>query len=241
MRNMTRMHRCITHMTEPVHGDVGRARLLQLASGTLPVGAYAYSQGLEWMVEAGWINDEAALGDWLREQLLGSIATTDLPLLLRLIAAAAVDDDAAMVALSRELVALRETSELVRDDCARGAALARLLMDLGVDAAAAWLQRRDTPFAALIALASAAWGLSSEDAAFAYTWGWLEGQILAGVKLIPLGQVAGQRLLFDLAATIPAAIAHARQCTDDDIGASLPALALASALHETQYTRLFRS
>jgi len=241
MRTLARMQRRTTRMADAVHGEVGRARLLQLASGTLPVGAYAYSQGLEWMVEAGWIGDEATLGDWLREQLLGSIATTDLPLLLRLLAAASVDDDPAMVALSRELVALRETSELVRDDCARGAALARLLTDLGVDAASAWLPRRDTPFAALIALAAAAWGLSSDDAAFAYSWGWLEGQILAGVKLIPLGQVAGQRLLFDLAASIPHAITLARQCADDDIGASLPALALASALHETQYTRLFRS
>lgn len=241
MRNTTHMPQGTTRMTEPAHGDVGCARLLQLASGTLPVGAYAYSQGLEWMVEAGWISDEASLGDWLREQLLGSIATTDLPLLLRLVAAASVDDDTRMVGLSRELVAMRETSELVRDDCARGAALARLLTDLGTSAAGVWQQRRDTPFAALIAVAAAAWELSSEDAAFAYTWGWLEGQVLAGVKLIPLGQVAGQRLLFDLAASISPAITLARQCADDDIGASLPALALASALHETQYTRLFRS
>ena len=227
-------------MIESYPGGAGPARLLQLASGTLPVGAYAYSQGLEWMVEAGWVSDEAALGEWLREQLLGSIATTDLPMLLRLLQAACATDDVAMMSLSRELVAMRETSELVRDDCARGAALARLLCELGVDASA-WIRRDDTPFAALIALAAAAWDLSSEDAAFAYTWGWLEGQILAGVKLIPLGQVAGQRLLFDLSASISEAIALARQCGDDDIGATLPALALASALHETQYTRLFRS
>lgn len=241
MRSMTRTDRHTMRMTEPARNDVGRARLLQLASSTLPVGAYAYSQGLEWMVEAGWISDEAALGEWLGEQLLGAVATTDLPLLLRLLEAASAGDDAAMVGLSRELVALRETSELVRDDCARGAALARLLAELGVDAARVWLQRRDTPFAASLALAAAAWELSGDEAAYAYAWGWLEGQVLAGVKLIPLGQVAGQRLLFDLAACIPRAIAHARNCADDDIGASLPALALASALHETQYTRLFRS
>ena len=228
-------------MTETHSGHAGSARLLQLASGTLPVGAYAYSQGLEWMVEAGWVSDEAALGEWLREQLFGSIATTDLPMLLRLLKAASAADDVAMVSLSRELVAMRETSELVRDDCARGAALARLLGELGVEPAAEWIHRSDTPFAALMALAAVAWDLSSDDAAFAYTWGWLEGQILAGVKLIPLGQVAGQRLLFDLSAAIPEAIACARQCGDDDIGATLPALALASALHETQYTRLFRS
>jgi urease accessory protein len=222
-------------------GSLSLIRALQLASGTLPVGAYAYSQGLEWAVEAGWVSNASELGKWLDEQLMASIATTDLPVFVRLHAAALDRNEALMDGWSRCLIAARETSELVADDCARGAALARLLTGLGIEAAARWCDRADTPFAALAALAAVAWDITRDDAAVAYTWGWLEGQVLAGVKLIPLGQLAGQRLLFDLSARIPQALAHAKQCRDDEIGGTLPLLALASSLHETQYTRLFRS
>ena len=222
-------------------GNLSLIRALQLASGTLPVGAYAYSQGLEWAVEAAWVSDESALKTWLCEQLMASIATTDLPILLRLYAAALDEQWLLMDQWSRVLIASRETSELVADDCARGNALAHLLYDLGVGTARRWYDCSDTPFAALTALAAVAWDIAPNDVATAYCWEWLEGQVLAGVKLIPLGQVAGQRLLFDLSGQIPAAIAHAKNCSDDDIGATLPLLALASSLHETQYTRLFRS
>jgi len=216
-------------------------RALQLASGTLPVGAYAYSQGLEWAVEAGWVQDEPALTAWLEEQLTASVTGTDLPIFLRLYAAAAAGNDSDMDEWSRMLLASRETRELVAEDRARGNALAHLLRDLGSVRAARWLGLDDTPFAALAALAAVEWGIDRDDAAAAYAWGWLETQVLAGVKLIPLGQVAGQRVLFALSAQIPPAIARAKQVPDDAIGATLPLLALASSLHETQYTRLFRS
>jgi urease accessory protein len=216
-------------------------RALQLASGTLPVGAYAYSQGLEWAVEAQWVSNEQTLNSWLCDQLTGTIATSDLPVLLRLHAAARDDDIALMDDWSRVLIASRETSELIADDRARGKALARLLHDLGFEKARRWLDRDDTPFAALASVAAVAWEITYDDLAIAYCWGWLEAQVLAGVKLIPLGQVAGQRLLFELAAQIPQTIAYARELEDAEIGATLPLLALASSLHETQYTRLFRS
>ena len=216
-------------------------RALQLASGTLPVGTYAYSQGLEWAVEAGWVTDESTLGHWLKEQLVASVATTDLPILLRLYAATIENDDALIARWARLLIASREAKELIADDCARGNALAHLLFDLGIAEAEQWFTRKDTPFAATTALCAVRWGIELDDTMVAYTWGWLEGQILAGVKLIPLGQIAGQRLLFELSGQIPQAIDQAKACSDDDIGATLPLLALASSLHETQYTRLFRS
>jgi urease accessory protein len=222
-------------------GNLSLIRALQLASGTLPVGAYAYSQGMEWAVEAQWVSNEATLKSWLCDQLMASIATSDLPVLLRLHAAAGNDDTALMDEWSRVLIASRETSELVADDCARGNALAHLLHDLGFEKARRWFDRDDTPFAALAAVAAVAWGITYDDLATAYCWGWLEAQVLAGVKLIPLGQVAGQRLLFELAAQIPHTIASANDVEDAEIGATLPLLALASSLHETQYTRLFRS
>ena len=216
-------------------------RVLQLASPTLPVGAYAYSQGLEWAVFAGWVDDETSLARWLGDQLRYSLSVVDLPIFARLYEAARRGDDTEQLSWSRHLVALRETRELVADDCDRGRALARLLRDLGVAAAGPWVVRQDAPFAALTALAAVAWGIPSETAAYAYAWGWLENQVLVGVKLIPLGQVAGQRLLLELARDIPAACHRALALTDDEIGGMLPIVALASSLHETQYTRLFRS
>lgn len=216
-------------------------RLLQLASPALPVGAYAYSQGLEWAVEARWVHDEPSLADWLQAQLVESFARVDLPVFARLYAAARSDDDPAMRHWSRQLLALRETRELVADDCDRGHALARLLRDLGVTAAAPWATRDDAPFAALAALAAATWDVPLAPALHAHAWSWLENQVIVGVKLIPLGQVAGQRQLLALAETIPAACDAALALGDDEIGGSLPIVALASSLHETQYTRLFRS
>ena len=216
-------------------------RLFQLASPALPVGAYAYSQGLEWAVAAGWVADEAALADWLAEQLTHTLPRVDLPILVRLHAAARAADDDQLLHWSRELVALRETRELVADDCDRGRALVRLLRDLDVTAARPWAARPDVPFALATALAAAAWELPLDPTLHAYAWGWLENQVLAGVKLVPLGQVAGQRLLLSLAPRIAAAVATGLILDDDDIGGALPILAIASSLHETQYTRLFRS
>jgi urease accessory protein len=216
-------------------------RLLQLASPALPVGAYAYSQGLEWAVAAGWVNDESSLANWLTDQLTHSLAGVDVPMFGRLYEAARSGDDEEQLFWSRYLIALRETRELVADDCDRGRALARLLRDLEVRGAGVWVARQDVPFAALAAIAAVAWEIPATLAAHAYVWSWLENQVLVGVKLIPLGQVAGQRLLLDLARRIPAACADGLARSDDEIGGMLPIVALASSLHETQYTRLFRS
>ena len=229
-----------TEMTAPLDASA-LLHLLQLASPALPVGAYAYSQGLEWAVEAGWVTNEATLGRWLDEQLTESFGRVDLPILARLHDAASARDEAAMRRWARELVARRETRELVADDRDRGRALARLLRDLGVEAAAPWAERDDAPFAALAALAASAWNVPLEPSLHAHAFGWLENQVLAGVQLVPLGQVAGQRLLLALTARVPAVVATALALSDDEIGGTLPALAIASSLHETQYTRLFRS
>lgn len=229
-----------TDMT-PVLDASALLRLLQLASPALPVGAYAYSQGLEWAVEAGWVTDVATLGRWLDEQLTESFGRVDLPLLVRLHEAASKRDDDAMRRWSRALMARRETRELVADDRDRGRALARLLRDLGIETAIPWVDRDDAPFAALAALAAAAWALPLGALLNAYAFGWLENQVVAGVKLIPLGQVAGQRLVLALTPRIPAVVATAMALADDEIGGTLPILAIASSLHETQYTRLFRS
>ena len=215
-------------------------RCLQLASPSLPIGAYAYSQGLEMAVELGWVKSAEDLDAWLRDQIEHSIARVDLPLLARLYDAAAYGDHDALAHGSATLIAQPETRELRADDGDRGLALARLLRDLGAENIS-WPRECALPLATAFAWAARHWGIPRAATLEAYAWAWLEGQVLAGVKLIPLGQVAGQRLLCVLATPLALAVAEGLALKDDDIGGSLPALAMASTLHETQYTRLFRS
>lgn len=216
-------------------------RLLQLASAALPVGSFAYSQGLEYAVEAGWMEDEAGLRDWLSDQLRHTQARVDLPILARLIDAGRAGDTPRQLEWVGMLLAMRETSELLADDTSRGRALARLLMDLEIEAAEFWLAQPEIPYAAAMAVASLAFEIPVAQALEVSAWSWLENQVVAGVKLVPLGQVAGQRILLSLAAEIPQICELALSLGDEELGGSLPIAALASSLHETQYTRLFRS
>ena len=96
-------------------------------------------------------------------------------------------------------------------------------------------------FTAMFAIAACNWRIGLEAACTGLLWAWAENQVAAAVKLIPLGQTDGQRLLMDLAGHIPRAVQHGLALNDDAIGASAPGLSMASALHETQHTRLFRS
>jgi len=211
-------------------------RLWQLISPALPVGAYSYSQALEQVHCSGVVHDEASAMTWLRDVLILGIARLDLPILKRVHAAWQERDAIAVLRLSRELEARRETAELRFEDLAMGSALALLLANLGET-----LPSRRLPFASAFAVACASWSIPVEDACSGYAWAWCEAQVAATVKLVPLGHTAGQRLLLALGREIPAAVAIAATCGDDEIGLSLPGLAIASALHETQYTRLFRS
>jgi urease accessory protein len=224
-------------------------RLLQLVSPSLPVGAFAYSQGLEWAVEAGWIGDAADVEAWLGDQLHQAVARVDLPLLARMQTVAGAGDADAMASWIDHLLALRETAELRAEEGNRGRALADLLVTLGLldpapagqGAAGGWKALLARSQLAGFGYAAAAWHIDPADALAGYAWAWLENLTLAAVKIVPLGQSQGQQLLARLAATIPSAVAAARGLGDDDIGAASPALAIASSRHETQYTRLYRS
>jgi urease accessory protein len=139
------------------------------------------------------------------------------------------------------LLASRETAELRAEDRHLGRALARVLADMGTAEARDWDTDRNVCWAALFALAAVRWGIDRESAAAGYLWAWLENQVAAGVKLIPLGQTAGQRVLLRVSERIPAAVEYGFGVDAAAIGASAPGAVLASAAHETQYTRLFRS
>jgi urease accessory protein len=218
-----------------------RRRLWQLISPTLPVGAYSYSSGLEYAVDAGWLRDAAGVQDWVRAQMLQMHACVDLPVLIRLHNAWGAQDSDAVEYWNVWLLANRETAELRAEDLGQGRALARLLRDLGIEAAASWAARDDACWATLFALAAAVSAIPQREMLEGYLWAWCENQIAAAIKLVPLGQTDGQRLLWQLADTLAEAAEHAVQLDDDDMGGGLPGVLLSSMLHETQYSRMFRS
>jgi urease accessory protein len=216
-------------------------RLMQLVSPALPIGGYNFSQGLEYANHAGWVHDEASALAWIRGLARSAIGTLDIPVLFRLHDAWSGDDAMAVDHWSAFLIASRETSELRAEDRHLGRSLARVLGESGVAAAAAWVNRPDATFASVFTLACCHWRINANDAACGYLWAWAENQSLAVVKAIPLGQSAGQRILHVLIEDIPGIVASAQAMADEDIGNSAPMHFIASASHETQYTRLFRS
>ena len=219
-------------------------RLLQLASPALPIGAYSYSQSLEWAVESGAVHDAMSARNWIGDVLELVVARGEAAFAWRLVAAAQRGDWTAFVRWNDVSRASRETAELRAESEQMGRSLVRLALDLELlDASARDVLRRLEPVVvpAAYALAARGFGVPGDCALTAYVWSWLENQVLAAVKLVPLGQVAGQRLLASLGAAIPAVVANAMTIDDDGISTFAPGFAIASARHETQYTRLFRS
>lgn len=219
----------------------GLLRLLQLASPMLPVGAYAYSQGLEWAVESAWVRDEHSAADWIGGVLGAGPAQLEVPVLARLYLAWANNDLERVHHWSRCLDAARESGELQGEARQLGESLAVLLTQLGVEDARDWKEIEYAGFATLFALAAVHYRVPLPETALGYLWAWCENQVAAAVKLVPLGQAAGQRILSTLIERLPAVAEHGLALADDAIGMLAPRLAIASARHETQYTRLFRS
>lgn len=216
-------------------------RLMQLVSPSLPIGAFAYSQGLEWAVECGWINDSKSFKCWLEGLIFDSLERLDVPVFSRLYQACERQDESDVAYWSHYLLASRETSELRMEEKNRARALTRLLVDLELQQARQWQGTLQTCQAAPFAVAAVNWKIRLDDAASGYVWSWLENQIAAAIKLVPLGQTEGQRLQLILSEKLAAIVQQGLKLEDREIGASAPALAIASSLHETQYTRLFRS
>jgi urease accessory protein len=216
-------------------------RLMQLVSPALPIGAYAYSQGMEYAVHVAWLHDEATVEEWIIGLLQGPMSRVDVPVLARLYAAWQAQDDEALAYWSAFLHACRESRELQAEDRHMGMALARLLRDLGMEEAAAWRNHPHATFAVLFSLAAYRWRIPIVNAAQGYLWAWMENQVAAAIKLLPLGQTAGQRILSRASAIIPEVVSHGIALDDEDIGFVAQRLAIGSALHEDQYSRLFRS
>jgi len=217
-------------------------RLLQLASPALPVGAYSYSQGLESAVEAGVVRDAPSTAEWIGDVLELGVASLEAPLFLRLSDAWAANDAEGAARWNAEFVASRETAELRAETLQMGHSLRNLLRDLEVEGVA----RLDAigesvAFPTAFTFAVAAWHIDAREALAAYLFAWIENQVMAAIKVVPLGQTQGQRILSNLAQRIGAVVERAALAGDGDLANFMPGLALASTRHETQYTRIFRS
>ena len=219
-------------------------QLMQLASPALPVGGFSYSEGLEAAVEAGLVRDEAQAGDWLLDQLHLGLARADLPLLAQALPAWQNGNLARIQELNDWMQHTRESAELRLQTQQMGRSLAQ------------WLQNRQPPdarvnqLAALVpaptwpvafALAAAQTGAAPRDVLLAFGFGWAENMVQAAMRSVPLGQSAAQRMLARLIEAIPGAVQLAAELPDAQRQAFTPRLAILSAMHETQYSRLFRS
>jgi len=224
--------------------DLALARLLQLASPALPVGAYSYSQGLEAAVEAGLVRDTASARAWIGEVLAFAVARFEAPVWWRLHASWSAQDLARVAHWNDIFRSSRESAELRAETLQMGYSLQRLLLEIGAFDEPSLAQLRgvgDITFPAAFTFAVAQWEIPARSALIAYLWAWLENQVMAALKSVPLGQTDGQRLLLALAALLPGIADAACGLVDDDLCNYAPGFAIMCSRHETQYSRLFRS
>ncbi len=215
-------------------------QLIWLASPALPVGGFSYSEGLEAAIEWAGVDSEAKAADWLSDQLHLSLARGDLAVVAQAIAAWREPDLVRLRALSDWTLHTRESAEFLLQTEQMGRSFVEWLRLHDADAAAAFADLPAT-YPVAFACAVARTGAPVRDGCLAFAFGWAENMAAAAIKAVPLGQSAGQRILARLAREIPAAVAQAMALDDDTRQAFAPMLAILSARHETQYSRLFRS
>jgi urease accessory protein len=224
-------------------------KLLQLISPTFPVGAFSYSQGLEFACDEGVITNAVTAEQWIRDMLHESVAKLEAPLAHRMLVAAQANDVSQLRHWNDELLCLRETQELRAETLQMGYSFKRIARELGAwrEEAAIPLDEHAFPeenalsYPCAFAWACASWEIAVDEALKGYLWAWCENQVMAAIKAVPLGQTAGQQILMRLATCIDEVAQHTTTIANDDICNVTPGLAIASARHETQYTRLFRS
>jgi urease accessory protein len=220
------------------------SRLLQLASPMLPVGAYSYSQGLEWAIECGDVSDLDTAKAWIGDTLEIYQASFELPMLYRQYQAWQANNMTAVREWDAFYLAGRDTAEALAETKQMGYSLVRLLNDLNelpAELLANINSLHEPAFPTVYAAVAQYWQIPVRDALQAYAWGWLENQASAAMKSVPLGQVAGQKILFALGEKLPNIVKQAIALQDDEMSNFNPLLSIAGCLHETQYSRLFRS
>lgn len=222
--------------------DAALLQLIWLASPALPVGGFSYSEGLEAAVDSGRVTDEATAADWLVHQLHLSLSRADLAVVAAVLRdPSRADDLDAWVRQTRETSELRLQAEQMGRSLVEWAKAVRPELVEGLVRASTGSARTGMTYPVAFALVAGASGAPARDILLAFAFGWAENMMQAAIKSVPLGQAAGQRILRRLAAEIPAAVDLALSLGDGERQSFSPLLAILSAQHETQYSRLFRS
>jgi urease accessory protein len=231
--------------------DAALLQLIWLASPALPVGGFSYSEGLEAAVDCGLVHDEATATRWLADQLHLCLSRADMAVMADAITAWRGDDFANVARLNAWVLATRETAELRQQTEQMGRSFVEWLRtvhpELVEGPAARWASTGSArtevslTYPVAFALAASAGSAPVRDCLLSFAFGWAENMMQAAIKSVPLGQSAGQRILLRLATELPAAVDNALALREDERQAFSPMLAILSAQHETQYSRLFRS
>jgi urease accessory protein len=231
-----------TAMPMPIPETQALQRLLQLVSPTLPVGAYSYSEGLETLVQQGKLTTPAAVTQWLEQELQWGLVRLDAVAMMKVGGAIANSDYRAFTALNRYLSALRDTEESRQQSWAMGRALNRMATQLEPDLKP-WIESLDTPcnFAVSFGLLATHWHIAPQTMVLGYLQSWATNLIAAAIKLVPLGQTMGQKILLDLTPALDATARHCQEADLETMTLSSWGTSLASMQHETLYSRLFRS
>jgi urease accessory protein len=225
-------------------GATALLRLIWLASPALPVGGFSYSEGIEAAVDAGMVANETDAAAWLLDQLHLGLARSELPVVAQAMRAWRRADLATVESINAWFASTRESSELRQQTEQMGRSLALWLGNDSRDDARVEQLSALTPsptWPVAYALAAVHSGVPLREALLAHAFGWAENTVQAALKAIPLGQRAGQRVLTRLIETIPASVDQAIALEPAARQAFLPMLAILSAQHESQYSRLFRS
>ena len=218
-------------------------QLIWLASPALPIGGFSYSEGLEAAIDKGFVHDEHSAADWLVDQLHLTQSRGDMAVLAHMVLSWQAQDRERLTTLSQWVHATRESAELRLQAEQMGRSMLEWLRNQHAmdEDTVAFCNQLIPTYPLMFALALSRTGATLEQCIQAYAFGWAENMVQAAIKSVPLGQNSGQRILHTLAQAIAPAVSHALQVNDDTRQAFSPMLAILSAQHETQYSRLFRS
>jgi urease accessory protein len=222
-------------------------RLQSWLSPVFPAGSYSYSHGLEWAVEAGHVHDRESLVDWLDADLRYGSGRNEAIFFIEAWRCALNDNRAKLFEIAELAAAFRGTSEFALEASCQATASLATLRKVWPDRILDWLsgalsesQVQPAP-AVVLGVRSASEGIPAAAALAAFLQSYIANLVIAGVRLIPLGQIGGQLAIAALEDAIMATSAQAEKATIDDLGSAAFMVDLASMAHETQYTRLFRS
>ena len=218
--------------------------MLRLSSQSLPTGAFSYSQGMEWLVDTKRIQDEETVHQWIASILYGPYANYELPILRTMLEAWKNSDHQILAELNQDYLITRETSEIQKETLQMGYALKGVIHEMSIISSHSTeflMQLEYVTFPLGFSFCSFITDLSVEEMLTSHVWSFIENQILVAIKVVPLGQNAGQRLLNRLIPVGEESIRQSMTLSPDDWSNFSPLQAIASAKHETQYSRLFRS